>query len=332
MSYLAEERARLRRADPQLILPVCKSILVLAVPYSPPSPSAKYVPQECKQAALHSTEMKGKAKACGRIAAYAWGEDYHEVLPERMKQLVAFIEAQVGHPVPNRWYTDSGPILERDLAQRGGLGWIGKNTCLIHPRHGSYFLLAEVLLGLELDPDPPFITDYCGTCTRCLDTCPTHCIQHDRTLDARRCISYLTIELKDEIPTDLSPHLGDWIFGCDICQMVCPWNRFANKTGDQAFSVHLAEPLPVLIDELSLTLREFNQRFNHSPVKRAKRLGYLRNVATVLGNQGDASALPALERSLQDPELLLRTHAAMAINQIKARLSGINVTSVDGHG
>ena len=138
----------------------------------------------------------------GQIASYAWGNDYHLVISERLQALVAFIEEQVGHPIPNRWYTDTGPILERDLAQRAGLGWIGKNTCLINPRYGSYFLLAEILLGVELEPDPSFQTDQCGTCTRCIEACPTQCILPDRTIDARRCISYLTIELKENVPTE----------------------------------------------------------------------------------------------------------------------------------
>ena len=181
MAYLADETSRARRADPRLILPECQSILVLGTPYHPPARSS----------ISDSPEMEGPQ---GGIAAYAWGKDYHLVLPERMKQLVAFIEAQVGHPIPNRWYTDTGPILERDLAQRAGLGWIGKNTCLINPRLGSTFFLSEILLGLELEPDVPFTTDQCGTCTRCLDSCPTQCILPDRTLDARRCISSLPIE------------------------------------------------------------------------------------------------------------------------------------------
>ena len=171
-----------------------------------------------------------------RIASYAHGDDYHDILPARMKELVQFIEEQVGGPVQNRYYTDTGPILERDLAQRAGIGWIGKNTCLINPKQGSYFLLSEILLDLELEPDPPFTTDHCGTCTRCIEACPTDCILPNRTLDARRCISYLTIELKDDIPLELRDKIGDWVFGCDICQQVCPWNRFAAE-GDPAFDI-----------------------------------------------------------------------------------------------
>jgi epoxyqueuosine reductase len=301
MGYLGAERARARRADPRQILPECRSILVLAIPY--PNPA-------------HAGNAAAGAEPRGRVASYAWGTDYHLVLPERLQALVAFIESRVGHPVPNRCYTDTGPLLERELAQRAGLGWIARNTCLIHPRHGSYFLLAEILLGLELEPDPPFVTDHCGTCTRCLDACPTHCILPDRTLDARRCISYLTIELKDEIPADLRPLLGEWVFGCDVCQQVCPWNRFADAAGEPAFAARAGIPLPVLQRELELTPQEFSQRFRSSPVKRAGRRGYLRNVAVALGNSNSGDARPALERALDDPDPLVREHAAWALKQI----------------
>jgi epoxyqueuosine reductase len=236
-----------------------------------------------------------------------------------LRELVIFIEEQVGHPIPNRYYTDTGPILERDLAQRAGLGWIGKNTCLINPHHGSWFLLSEVLLGISLEPDPAFVSDHCGTCTRCIEACPTHCIQPNRTLDAKRCISYLTIELKDNIPTNLRPLLRDWVFGCDVCQMVCPWNRFANKDGDPAFQPHADIPLPVLDRELSLTSQAFNLKFKRSPVKRAKRRGYLRNVAIVLGNTGDEGSIPALQKLLEDPEPMVREHAKWAIEHIERR-------------
>lgn len=297
MVYLADESARARRADPRLILPECQSILVLGTPYPPPRPA-------------------GEGPGVGQIAAYARGKDYHLVLPGRMKQLVEFIAAQAGHPIPNRWYTDTGPLLERDLAQQAGLGWIGKNTCLINPRLGSTFFLSEILLGLELDPDPPFATDQCGTCTRCLEACPTQCILPDRTLDARRCISYLTIELKEDIPTDLRPLMGDWVFGCDVCQQVCPWNRFA-PAGDPVFGGLI--PLRTLTEDLALPPEAFNRTFKDSPVKRAKRRGYLRNVGVVLGNRGGESDLPALEAALEDPEPLVREHAAWAIKTIKEK-------------
>jgi epoxyqueuosine reductase len=234
-----------------------------------------------------------------------------------MKALVQFIEKQVGGPIQNRWYTDTGPILERDLAQRAGLGWIGKNTCLIHPSHGSYFLLSEILLDLELEPDAPFVADHCGTCRRCLDACPTQCILPDRTLDATRCISYLTIELKADIPVELREKIGAWIFGCDICQMVCPWNRFA-AAGDSYFAND--KPPRSLTEELALTPQAFNQRFQRSPVKRAKRRGYLRNVAVALGNVGDMHDLPVLrQKALNDEEPLIREHAKWAVEQISKR-------------
>jgi epoxyqueuosine reductase len=206
------------------------------------------------------------------------------------------------------------------------LGWIGKNTCLIHPRGGSFFLLAEILLDVELEPDPPFTTDHCGSCTRCLDACPTGCILPDRTLDARRCISYLTIELKGAIPVYLRSSLGNWVFGCDICQQVCPWNqRFAAPAGAVAFAPRPGVPQPELIAEMALTAEEFNRKFKGSPVRRAKRGGYLRNVAVALGNAGDAAAVPALAEACQhDPEPLVRGHAAWALGSLggeQARLA-----------
>jgi epoxyqueuosine reductase len=300
MDYLADERALARRRDPRQILPECRSILVLAVRY----PDPKTVP-----------DHQGNPST-GRIAAYAWGADYHLVLPERLKALVAFIEKQVGGPLPHRWYTDTGPLLERELAQRAGLGWIGKNTCLINPRLGSYFLLAEILLGIELEPDRPTTTDHCGTCTRCLDACPTNCILSDRTIDARRCISYLTIENKGEISEDLRPQVGNWVFGCDICQMVCPWNRFSEQQFDPAFEPRPGTPNPDLISDLALTPEEFNLKFKDSPVQRARRRGYIRNVAVALGNSGNAAAAPGLERVSQDREPLIQTHARWALEQI----------------
>lgn len=300
MSYLATERSRTRRADPRQILPECKSILVLATPYSSP---------------LSEGEGSG-VREKSHIASYALGADYHNILPARMQQLVQFIEEQIGHPIANRWYTDTGPILERDLAQRAGIGWIGKNTCLINPTKGSYFLLSEILLDLALEPDAPFRTDHCGTCTRCIESCPTNCILPNRTIDARRCISYLTIELKEDIPAELREKIGGWVFGCDICQQVCPWNRFAVE-GDSAFEAKTAPSS--LTEEMVLTPQAFNQRFKGSPVKRSKRRGYLRNVAVALGNIGDMHHLPILQNALNDEEPMIHEHAQWAMEQIKNR-------------
>lgn len=301
MQYLAVERSRERRADPKRILPECESVLLLGIHYPPagPNPDKPDLPT-------------------GRVASYAWGDDYHDVLLPRLHALVEFIETGTGQKVPNRCYTDTGPVLERDLAQRAGLGWTGKNTCLIHPQRGSYFLLSEVLLGIRLEPDPPFETDHCGTCTRCIDACPTDCILPDRTLDAGRCISYLTIENKGAIPVEMRSDIGDWVFGCDICQEVCPWNvRFAPDLGKTAFDDRLSLAWPDLIGDLALTPEMFNRKFKGHPVKRSKRRGYLRNIAVALGNSGDPRAVPALSKALQnDPEPLVRAHAAWALGKI----------------
>lgn len=302
MAYLADERALERRADPLLILPECRSILVLGVPYFNPTKN-------------RITENMAES---GRIAAYAWGDDYHLVLPERLQALVHFLEEQVGHPVINRWYTDTGPLMERDLAVRAGLGWIGKNSCLINPHHGSYFLLAEILLELELESDTPYLTDHCGNCQRCILACPTQCILPNRTLDAGRCISYLTIENKAGIPEAFSSGTNNWIFGCDICQMVCPWNmRFAHTHGDPSFAPRDGLPHPMLIEEIKLTAEEFNRKFKNSPLKRAKRRGYLRNVANALGNSGRKEYLPVLRSVTFEDEPLVQEAVAQAINRLE---------------
>jgi epoxyqueuosine reductase len=293
MNYLSEERNRMRRADVKQILPECKSILVLAIPYSP---------------------LSGKNTQDPAIAAYAIGDDYHDVLPEKLQTIVAFIEEQLGRTIPNRYYTDTGPILERELAQRAGLGWIGKNSMLINPQAGSTFFLAEILLGIELEPDQPFATDHCGTCTRCIDACPTQCILPNRTLDARQCISYLTIENKEEIPLELRAHIQNWVFGCDICQQVCPWNRFS-LPAYSAFESGIS--LPVLTSDLLLSATEFNQRFRNSPIKRAKRRGYLRNLATVVGNRKNKKDIPTLKQVELDSEALVKEHAKWAIRELE---------------
>ncbi len=316
MGYLASERALARRRDPRLLLPECRSIIVLGTRY----PSAL-------------TQTTPRTGWRGKVAAYAWGSDYHEVLPELMEWLVAFIQNLAEMTFAYRCYTDSGPLLERELAQRAGLGWIGKNTCLIHPQKGSYFLLSEILLGLDLAPDPAFTADRCGACRRCLDACPTGCIQPDRTLDARRCLSYLTIELKGAIPTELRASLGEWVFGCDICQQVCPWNvRFAHPAATlenydllPGLSPRPGVPDPDLTEDLALDPDGFNQKFRHSALKRLKRRGYGRNLAVALGNlaaseagSGDIQeAVSALSRALAgDPEPLVRGHAAWALGRI----------------
>lgn len=302
MAYLNTPRSRLCRARPAMVLPDCRSVIVLGTRYPAPLPI---------------TGNNRDDPSRGKISSYAWGEDYHDILPGRLRSIVNFIELQVGHSFPNRWYSDTGPILERELAQRGGLGWIGKNTCLINPERGSYFFLAEILLGIELEADQPFTPDRCGTCRRCIQACPTQCILPDRNLDAKRCISYLTIELKGSIPAELRPLMDGWVFGCDVCQSVCPWNRFATADGDPAFNDSLTRPRPALMEEITLDASDFNFKYRRSPLRRPKRRGYLRNVAIAIGNlRNPEFVLPLTELLMYDSEPLVRANSAWALGQI----------------
>jgi epoxyqueuosine reductase len=307
MAYLATERSRTRRANPMLLQPRARSLLVVAMRYFSP----QSIPEGLANEAL------------GRVAAYAWGDDYHEVIPPRLEELVKILEAYLGRPIISRAYTDTGPILEHDFAQTAGLGWTGKNTCLISPQKGSYFLLGESFLDVEIEPSQPMRTDHCGTCQRCIQACPTEAIRADRTIDSVRCISYQTIENKGAIPVELRPKMGNWVFGCDICQMVCPWNlRFAAPDGHPALAPRPDVPRPVLRKELKLSAQEFNQKFRLSPIRRAKRRGYLRNIAVALGNQADPATIPDLSHTLQsEPEPLVRRHAAWALGQFHHKLA-----------
>jgi epoxyqueuosine reductase len=296
MDWIGTSRSLERRSDPLKILPKCKSILVLAAPH--PAPQGN---------------LKG-----GNISSYALNQDYHDVLAVRLKKLIKSIENLSGRPVSNRWYVDTGPVLEKELAMRAGLGWIGKNTLLINRSHGSYFFLAEILLDIRLINDPLNIETFCGSCTNCLDTCPTGALREPYVLDANRCISYLTIEHNGNIPKEIRPKMGDWIFGCDICQIVCPWNKPGAEALEILDEFHPRAELQnlQLEDELGLSTDGFNTRFKASPIKRSKRRGYLRNVSVALGNQKNAAALPALMKALEDQEPLVRIHAAWALGEI----------------
>jgi epoxyqueuosine reductase len=318
MGYMARDVTR--RGDPRRVLPGARSVIVVGLSYFVANP-----PDE-----LWDDPSRG------RIARYAWGSDYHEVMTPRLGQMADFIRQQTRREVGQRVYVDTGPVLERDFAARAGLGFIGKNTCLINPGMGSYLFLGEILVDLELDFDEPAgdsgatlsvspdrvggrpRTGTCGACTRCLKACPTHAFPRPYVLDSNRCISYLTIELKGSIPPDLRPLMGNWIFGCDECQSVCPWpRRFARPTRADFLRFDAEQVAPKLLDIFALDEGGFRSRFRHTPLWRAKRRGLLRNVAVALGNWAAPQAIPALERALQDSEPLIREHAAWALTRMR---------------
>lgn len=253
-----------------------------------------------------------------RIARYAHGDDYHDTLWDRMRELAAFIHAETGADCGTRPATDTAPILERDLAALAGLGWVGKNAMLINPEIGSFSFIAEVLVDLDLEPTHEMIPDRCGTCSKCLDACPTNAIISPGVIDARRCISYLTIELRGPIPRALRPLIGDHIFGCDICQVVCPWNSKAEPSKDASFQTREKYRSLTLGQLLCFELSDYIEYFSKSAIKRAKLLGLRRNAAVVIGNTADASAVELLtQRLLEDEEEpLVRGHIAWALGQI----------------
>ena len=300
MAYLTRDPAR--RLDVRRVAPEARSVVVAGL-----SHYTLELPDEIR-----------RDPSRGLIARYAWGLDYHDVMTSRLRDLLAFIRVKAGRELQARLYVDTGPVLERDFAEQAGLGFTGKNTCLIHPRVGSWLFLGEIVLDLELDYDAPITGVGCGACTRCLDACPTDAFAAPYVLDARRCISYLTIELKGSIPHELRPLLGNRIFGCDECQDVCPWpRRFARPTTERAFyPADLDRAAPRLLDLIGLTAGQFRTRFKGTPIVRARRRGLLRNVAVALGNWGDEAALPPLATALDDGEPLVRAHAAWALGQI----------------
>ena len=293
------ERTEGKRGDPQFVLPGACSVIVLALNYwqggcPPPDQSA----------------------ATGRIARYAWGDDYHELISNKLDQIDAFLQTRGG---VQKCYVDTGPILERDYAAEAGIGWHGKSTMLLDTRLGTWFFLAEILTTLEFEPDLPQPTR-CGTCTRCITACPTGAITAPHHLDSRRCISYLTIELKGAIPLEFRPLIGDRIYGCDDCLDACPWNRFAEASRESAFAARPSTTGMALRDYLELSDAQFRALFRLSPIKRIKRRGFLRNVCVALGNVGDADDLPALEKAACDPERLIAEHAAWGIGRIRDRM------------
>jgi epoxyqueuosine reductase len=259
----------------------------------------------------------------GPVARYARGDDYHEVMWAKLNALHAWISQTVGHGVGGRGFVDTGPILERDLARRAGLGWFGKNTNLINPGIGSFFFIGALLVDLELSSDEPFDADRCGTCTRCLEACPTNAFVAPRELDATRCISYLTIELRGAIPETLREAVGANVYGCDICQDVCPWNhRFARELREPAFApraVNARDAAATARDILALDEPTYQRQYRGSAMKRAKLAGLKRNAAVVLGNVGGKADVPALEAMLSSAGELEREHLSWALDRLKSR-------------
>jgi epoxyqueuosine reductase len=291
MAYLTGQADR--RADLRVAFPWARSVLAVGLQYDTPHP--------------YSTEAAGE----GWIARYAWGDDYHDVLKALLDELVARLAGEIG-PFQARTYVDTGPIVERAYAAAAGLGAWGKNTCLLHPEHGSWFFLGEAVTDLALLPDTPR-PDMCGSCTACLDACPTGALPAPYELDATRCISYLTIEVKGDIPEDRRAGVGRHVFGCDICQDVCPWNRRRRFQGPEPFAPRPGLVAPDLERLAGLSDEEFRETFRRSPVKRAKRRGLLRNVAVALGNSGDPTKRAVLERLAADEDPLVREHANWAL-------------------
>lgn len=290
-------RSEAKRCDPQRILSGARSIIVVALNY---------------WQGKHTDPPE--ATLSGRIARYAWGEDYHTLMLRKLEQLADFLREHGGI---QKCYVDTGPILERDHAADAGIGWHGKSTMLIDPKLGTWFFLGQIITTLELPEDAPQ-PSRCGTCVRCITACPTGAITQDHRLDARLCISYLTIELKGSIPLELRPLIGDRIYGCDDCLDACPWNRFASVARETAFSAGPATRMS-LSDYLALDEAQFRALFRGSPIKRIKRRGFLRNVCVALGNVGDHRDLPALRRAAADPEPLIAEHATWAIDRILER-------------
>ncbi len=291
MDYLA--RTRVERQDPGRLLPGCRSVVALALAYGPREDDASWA----------------------GVSRYARGADYHDLMRPRLAALVEYLREAGGPSVASRAAVDTSAVLERDLAARAGLGWIGKNTNLIAVGTGSYFFIGTVLTTAALVADGP-AADHCGTCTACLDACPTGAFVGPWVLDARRCLAYLTIEHRGDVPDEWKPAMGDWLFGCDVCQEVCPWNRKTPPVREPALAP--TAPLPSLTALLEMDDAAFRARFRGSAMSRAKRAGLARNAALMLGHAGDRAAAPALRRALEDPDAGVRRAAAWALTRLAA--------------
>ena len=305
MDWFSVERAGMA-CNPHSLLPSARSIVSLAMSYL----------SQASTTPATSTEPRG------RVARYAWGLDYHPVIRDKLRELAAFLERLAGRRVESRLFVDSGPIMEREVAFRSGVGWYGKSTNLLTKQFGSWVFLGEVLVDLDLEDDQHLRTS-CGQCQECLNSCPTGALTQPYVVDSRRCISFLTIELKGSVPRDLRPLMGDWVFGCDVCQEVCPVNARAKAVNHTPFrsgrSCGAIDVIPPLVPLLGTSEEAFSQRFKTTALRRAKRRGLLRNAAVALGNAGDPGAVPALVRAMEDPEPLVRGHSAWALGRLASK-------------
>lgn len=308
MNWMARPDRRARRDDPSVILPGVHSIISVGLDYgSNPIPDS-------------IANHPGR----GRISNYAWGKDYHQVMTPRLQLLAEWLVERAAAEVESRAYIDTGAILERDHGETAGLGFTGKNSMLINSKQGSWFFLGELLTTANLLPDHQTISQpSCGTCSRCMAACPTGAFPQPYVLDARRCISYLTIELKGWIPIQLRPLMGNWVYGCDICQEVCPFNRFASESAEDGFSANDWESAaPYLVDLLALDEDAFRVRFNGTPIQRVGRGRLVRNCCVAAGNWGSPDIVPSLLPLLGDSETIVRGHSAWALGRIGTEFSG----------
>ena len=296
LHWYTEERVR-RANRPEVLLEGARSIISLGTSYNTGNPTP------------------GNPGPTGKVARYAWGDDYHDVIKSKLRQLAADLSDIAGREVRTRVFVDDGPMNDRAAAERAGVGWFGKNTNILTRSHGSWVFLSQVVTDLELEADEP-LAKTCGECVICIDDCPTGAIVAPYVIDNRRCISFLTIELRGSIPRELRPLVGDWVFGCDICQDVCPVNRKASESLEPAFRQRHDFGAPALIPLLDIDDEGFRERFRKSPIKRAKRVGLQRNVCVALGNIGDVRALPALAGALKSQDAVVREHAAWALGRI----------------
>ena len=305
MKYLEtrDEQGRLKRASLRHAAPWARSVVVCAINYNTAQP--------------YSTECQESDR--GWISRYAWGqEDYHEAVLKRLRTVESRLLGQLRGETPEvrTWcYVDTGPVIERVCAEYSGVGWVGKNTCIINQKQGSWLFLGVILTSLELTPDLP-APDRCGSCTRCIEACPTDALLEPYKLDSNKCISYLTIEKRGEIPEDIRGGMGRHIFGCDICQDVCPWNRKAPATQAEEFQPREGLVNPALEWLAEMSVKEFQKTFRRSPIRRAKRSGIRRNAVIAMGNSGDRRFLPLLERLAQDEDSVVAEHAKWARERI----------------